>query len=366
MLGVECIVHFGCLFQDTRGRAGYKTGANARRTARPAMTAIRAKLLHNRFAIAARHYRNVISHITAKKLVNLAHNEVELRSKKLTLSSLPYFIKIEVSGSCQLRCPGCVLGAAETGRYNPDAMLSLEGLKIIIDQLSDVLMGVNMCLLGEPMLNPDLPALISYCNEKNVGSVFPTNLSVKLSRSDIEDLVSSGLDHMIVSIDGTTQEAYEKYRRGGNLELVLENSSALIAKKKGLRSRRPFMEFKFILFDHNRGQLDEARELSEAMGFDRFSVVWDNASPETAATLKRARSRNLAKRRACFWPWSSVVFRWDGTVWPCCSNRSVMGNIFEQDFAVIWNSESYRRLRRFHRTHEPADVARMCAHCMHF
>jgi radical SAM protein with 4Fe4S-binding SPASM domain len=188
----------------------------------------------------------------------------------------------------------------------------------------------------------------------------------ELSHSDIDDLVSSGLDHMIVSVDGTTQEVYEKYRRGGNLELVLENASAIIAKRNKSRTKRPLIEFKFILFDHNRKQLDEARELSETMGFDRFSVVWDNASPETAATLKRARSRNLARNRACFWPWSSVVFRWDGTVWPCCSNRSVMGNIFEQDFAAIWNNERYQRMRKFHRTREPADVARQCAHCMHF
>jgi hypothetical protein len=140
------------------------------------MTAIRAKLLHNRFAIAARHYRNVISHITSRKLANLVRNEMELRGKRLTLSSLPYFIKIEVSGSCQLRCPGCVLGAAESGRYDPDAMISLDGLKSIIDQLADALMGVNLCLLGEPMLNPGLPVLISYCSEKNVGSVFPTRI----------------------------------------------------------------------------------------------------------------------------------------------------------------------------------------------
>lgn len=330
------------------------------------MAASKAKVLCNRFVIASRHYKNAARHATCKKLVNLLRNELELRRKKVTLASLPYFIKIEASGTCQLRCPGCSFGSPGAGGFNRGRMLPLDGLKLVVDSLSDALMGINLCLTGEPLLNPRLVEIIGYCSEKNVGTVFPTNLSMKLSQNEIENIVSSGLDHLVVSIDGTTQEVYEKYRKGGNLDLVLKNAAAIIARKKEVGSNRPLMEFKFILFDHNREQRDEASRLSRVMGFDMFSVILDHGSPARAATLDRARARNLATRRACFWPWSSTVICWDGTVWPCCWNSCAMGNAFETPFPIIWNGYKYERLRSFFRTYDTDEYSETCAKCMHF
>jgi radical SAM protein with 4Fe4S-binding SPASM domain len=146
----------------------------------------------------------------------------------------------------------------------------------------------------------------------------------------------------------------------------LSNSAAIIAAKKALGRRNPFMEFKFILFEHNRHQFDEAARLSRQMGFDKFSVVLDNASAVTTETMERARSSNLAKKRACFWPWSSAVIRWDGTVWPCCTSRVEMGNIYKTPFKEIWNNERYRNLRSFFATHHCDEVTKNCLKCMRF
>lgn len=330
------------------------------------MGSFKAKVFHNRYLITLRHRRNVTRHLTPKKVANFLTNEVEFRARKTKLRSLPYFIKIETAGTCQLRCPGCCLGSSETAKYNKEAMLSVDGLKRIIDSLSDVLVGANLSLLGEAFLNPNLLEMVSYCRDKNVGTVFPTNLSIKLSQDEIEGVVKSGLDHLMVSIDGTTQEVFEKYRRGANLDLVLKNSAAIIAAKKALGSRYPFMEFKFILFDHNRDQLGGAEKLSQKMGFNKFSVVLDNASPVTAEAMEQARARNMAKKRACFWPWNSAVVRWDGTVLPCCTSLAKMGNIYETPFAEIWNNSKYQTLRAFFANHERNEVTKSCFPCMRF
>jgi radical SAM protein with 4Fe4S-binding SPASM domain len=216
------------------------------------------------------------------------------------------------------------------------------------------------------MLNPELVQMIAYCKERNIGTEFPTTLSVKLTDEQIEQIILSGLDHLIVSIDGTTQEVYEEYRRGASLERVLENVSRLLAARQALSSKVPFIEFKFVLFDHNRHQLEDARDLARRLKFDKFSVVRDTASPVTRHVLKEARLRNLAERRACFWPWSSMVIRWDGTVRSCCTTRVDMGNAFETPIAEIWNSEGYQRLRSFFRTHESDEWSRTCKTCMEF
>jgi radical SAM protein with 4Fe4S-binding SPASM domain len=265
-----------------------------------------------------------------------------------------------------LSCPGCALGSSESHKYDKDALLSPGGFKFIVDSLSDVLMGINLSLLGEPMLNPHLCEMIAYCRQKNVGTVFPTTLSVKLSEDQVEGIIKSGLDRMVVSIDGTTQEVYAKYRRGGNLNLAIRNASAIIAAKRAHRSRHPIMEFKFILFDHNRHQLEDANKLSRSMGFDKFVVVHDNGSPVLTSTLDKARSCNLTANKACFWPWSSIVIRWNGTVWPCCTSHANMGNVFETPFSVIWNSERYQRLRSFFGSHFYDEFSRACMECMHF
>ena len=49
----------------------------------------------------------------------------------------------------------------------------------------------------------------------------------------------------------------------------------------------------------------------------------------------------------CHFPWKEVFVSQGGEVSPCCAQgRPVLGNIFEQDFAEIWNGPEYQRLRR--------------------
>ena len=55
-------------------------------------------------------------------------------------------------------------------------------------------------------------------------------------------------------------------------------------------------------------------------------------------------------QRICLLPWFSLYITVDGNVRPCCSfgegETLVLGNLFEQSFAEIWNGEKYRKLRQ--------------------
>lgn len=330
------------------------------------MTVPTAKMVFTRYQMAARHFWNIKRHLTARKLLNLARNEVELRRKQTVLKSLPYFIKVEPTAFCQLRCLGCPHGRGEASKYTRDDVFPLDEFKRLIDGLSGALFGVSLSFRGEPLMNRNLIEMMAYCHERNVGTEFPTNLSMKLSEEEIEQLVRSGADHIMVSIDGITQDVYEWYRKGGNLSLVLHNASMMIETKRRLKSRLPLIEFKYILFDCNREQLAEAERLSRRMGFDRFSVVENTFSPTGEETLDRAKSVNLSKGRACYWPWSSAVVHYDGTVWACCQAKFDLGNVFETPFEEIWNSQGYQTLRSFFRSYTKNDLSHYCEKCMHF
>jgi len=276
----------------------------------------------------------------------MAINEIEFKNKKTILSSVPYFIKVEPTSNCFLKCPQCSHGKGELkNEDNEKTILTLDNFKKIIGPFEESLFGVSLSHRGEPLLNPYLFQIIAYCYERNIGTEFPTSFSVKLSQEQIEQIVVCGLDHLIVSIDGITQDVYEQYRRGGDLNLVLKNVSTLIDIKNKLKSKTPFIEFKFILFDHNYHQLAAAEKLSHEMGFDKFTVVLDASSPDLNKAISQVKAKKLAKKKPCFWPWNSMVVYCDGTVSPCCSRQFDMGNAFEAPINSIWNNDKYQELR---------------------
>ena len=96
-----------------------------------------------------------------------------------------------------------------------------------------------------------------------------TNLNKPLSPQMAEDIIKSGLDVMIVSLDGVTQEVYEKYRVGGRLDRVLDNVKLLVQKKKELGSSTPHMEWQFIVMQQNEHQMEEAQQLAADFGSRR-------------------------------------------------------------------------------------------------
>jgi MoaA/NifB/PqqE/SkfB family radical SAM enzyme len=313
-----------------------------------------------------RHARTATSHLSAKKARNLATNELEFRMKRTVLRSLPYSIKIETSAACHLRCPGCELGSDPARKHTKKMIMSLDLFKHVIDSLSDVLIVVSLSRIGEPLLNPLLNKMIAYCHDRNIGTQFPSSLSVKLSDEQLGRMIASGLDHLIVSIDGTTQEVYQEYRRGGNLGLVLKNVSTLMKVRERLGTSRPRIEFKFIVFEHNKHQLSDAKRLASDMGFDRFIAVLDNDAPAAVATMESVRTSNLCRKQPCFWPWNSMTIAWDGTAYLCCNRPVTMGTVNRSSIRSIWNNERYRSVRSFFRTQEPDKWSQSCLTCMQF
>ena len=308
-------------------------------------------VLTSRLKKLKRHFYTIIPHITAKKILNALRIEYELCRGRPYIKGKPYWAKIETSRVCNLCCPGCYahgsdIDPAYPGTGDGKRFLSLQLFKHILDQLKNYVFAVQLYDEGEPMLNPEIFAIIEYAHLANVGTVISSNFSMPLQEEDFTKLVVSGLDRIVIGIDGSTQEIYEKTRVKGNLERVIANTRKLISTKKRLRSKRPMVEIQFVQKPVNLHQSDEVAALAEKLGADMFTpvklgVFWVEVDPVPTQPAKK-----------CPIPWSSVVIQWNGDVTVCPLSDSpdlvTRHNVTEQPLAAILNSDYYRELREQH------------------
>ena len=280
--------------------------------------------------------------------------------KRPVISGRPISISIEPTTSCNLRCPECPSGLRSFTR--PTGMLSHELYASVIDQLADTLSYLTFYFQGEPYLHQDFLSMVNYASKKGIYTCTSTNAHY-LKDSVAKDTVLSGLDRLIISIDGATQQSYESYRVGGSLEKVLEGAANIIRWKRELKSATPHVVFQFLVVRHNEHQIDELHNLAKEIGVDQVVLKtaqiydYENGSPlipaqEKYSRYKRSDSGIYSIKNSlsseCWRMWHSCVITWDGKVVPCCFDKDashVLGDLQTTSFDNIWFGEKYEAFR---------------------
>jgi radical SAM protein with 4Fe4S-binding SPASM domain len=273
---------------------------------------------------------------------------------------MPLAISVEPTTSCNLRCPECPSGLRSFTR--PTGMLEPDFFKNVIDQLERELSYLIFYFQGEPYLNPDFLDLVSYASQKNIYTATSTNAHY-LNDTNARKTVESGLDRLIISIDGTTQDTYSSYRIGGNLEKVIEGAKNIIRWKKELKSKTPHTIFQFLVVKPNEHQIPDIKKLARQIGIDEVALKtaqiydFENGNeliPESKKYSRYTKGNNGKYTISnpllnhCWKLWHSCVITWDGRVVPCCFDKDaeyVMGNLKEHSFKEIWEGEKYRNFR---------------------
>src|SRR6188768_372630 len=184
--------------------------------------------------------RNLISKLTFRRSFNaakvMASYQLSKLLKKPVQWGLPVSISFEPTTSCNLRCPECPSGLRAFTR--PTGMLKKDFFRQTIDEIHKELLYLIFYFQGEPFLNPDFLEMVKYASDKGIYTATSTNAHY-LTDEAARKTVESGLDRLIISIDGTTQETYKQYRVGGNLDKVLEGARNIVKWKKELKSNTP-------------------------------------------------------------------------------------------------------------------------------
>ena len=272
----------------------------------------------------------------------------------------PVSISFEPTTSCNLRCPECPSGLRSFTR--PTGMLRKDFFTETIDQLSKDLFYLVFYFQGEPYLNPGFLDMVSYASDKKIYTATSTNAHY-LNDENARRTIESGLDRLIISIDGTTQEVYKQYRVGGQLDKVIEGARNMVKWKKELKSKTPFIIFQFLVVKPNEHQIEDVKKLAKEVGVDdvwfKTAQIYDyekdpnNLIPtiDKYSRYKKTAEGNKFKgtlANHCWRLWHDPVITWDGLVAPCCFDKDAqhqLGDLKKTSFKEIWNNREYTKFR---------------------
>src|ERR1044071_1393537 len=308
---------------------------------------------------------NLLSKLTPRRAWNglkvLSSYYLSKWTKKPVQWGYPVSISFEPTTSCNLRCPECPSGLRAFTR--PTGMLQKDFFRDTIDQLSKDLTYLVFYFQGEPYLNPEFLNMVQYATGKGIYTATSTNAHY-LTDANAKKTVESGLDRLIISIDGTTQDVYQQYRVGGKLDKVIEGARNIVKWKKELNSKKPFVFFQFLVVKHNESQIEDVKQLAKEIGVDqvRFKTAqvydYENDPNHLIPTIEKySRYRKNkqgemefknALQNHCWRLWHATVISWDGLVVPCCFDKDAqhtLGDLKGKSFKEVWHNDKYKRFR---------------------
>ena len=309
---------------------------------------------------------NFLSKLSLRRVWNAAKVFTSFQAGRLLKKPIqwgyPISISFEPTTSCNLRCPECPSGLRAFTR--PTGMLKKDFFRQTIDDIHKDILYLIFYFQGEPFLNREFLDMVKYAADKKIYTATSTNAHY-LTDEVAKKTVESGLDRLIISIDGTTQDVYQQYRVGGNLNKVIEGAKNIVKWKKELKSKTPFVFFQFLVVKPNEHQIEDIKKLAKEVGVDevRFKTaqVYDyendpnNLIPvnEKYSRYKKDKQGNyIAKNKLqnqCWKLHHANVITWDGLVVPCCFDKDAthqLGNLKMQSFKEIWHNDNYKQFRK--------------------
>jgi radical SAM protein with 4Fe4S-binding SPASM domain len=323
---------------------------------------------------------NMISKLSIRRVWNALKVYTSFYISKWTKRpiqwGMPISISFEPTTSCNLRCPECPSGLRAFTR--PTGMLKKDFFRDTIDQLYKDLFYLVFYFQGEPFLNPDFLEMVKYASDKKLYTATSTNAHY-LTDEKARQTVESGLSRLIISLDGTTQEVYQQYRVGGNLDKVLAGAKNIVKWKKALNSKTPFIIFQFLVVKPNEHQIEDVKKLGKEIGVDdvwfKTAQIYDYANDPnklipTLDQFSRYKKTNGGTEfkgkitNQCWRLWHDPVITWNGLVAPCCFDKDAkyrMGDLKEKSFKEIWKDYNYSQFRaRLLKGRKNIDI---CANC---
>lgn len=272
----------------------------------------------------------------------------------------PVSISFEPTTSCNLRCPECPSGLRAFTR--PTGMLKQDFFRETIDQLHRDLLYLVFYFQGEPYLNPAFLDMVKYASAKKIYTATSTNAHY-LTDENAKKTIESGLDRLIISIDGTTQDVYQQYRIGGHLDKVIQGAKNIVKWKREMNSKKPFVVFQFLVVKPNEHQIEDVKKLAVEIGVDdvwfKTAQIYDYQNDPNSlipsldkySRYKKSENGNVFKgnlENHCWRLWHDPVITWDGLVAPCCFDKDAqhrMGDLKKNSFKEIWKNGEYVKFR---------------------
>ncbi len=284
---------------------------------------------------------------------------------------MPVTVSVEITNNCNLSCPECFSGSGRMTRSRGYMDISL--FKKIAGELKPYLFEMSLYFQGESMLHPDFQSFLGEA--RGIRTTLATNGHF-LSPGNAEMLSLSGLNKLIISLDGMDQDIYSEYRIKGNVKVVLEGirivSEAIRRNSSGLK-----LVIQFLVNRVNEHQITAVRRFAEevnaSLRLKSMQIINEDTFEKWLPAEKKFRRYELKGEKYsilnrlpdnCARMWFNPVITWDGKVIPCCFDKDaefVLGDLKKDSFREIWTGEAYRKFRK--RTLTGRKMTSICRNC---
>jgi lipopolysaccharide biosynthesis glycosyltransferase len=282
--------------------------------------------------------------------------------------SRPAKLRLEATSHCQLRCPACPTASGAIDAALGRGTLDPEAFEKLLAHNPHI-RSVELSNYGEAMLHPKMVHLLEIAQARDVGITLENGVNFNNVRTEaLEAMVRTGVKSVRLSIDGASRETYARYRKDGDFAAVMGNLLKLVAFKRKARSDLPRLTWQFIVFEHNRHEIEKARGMAQALGM-RFvtKLAWgaDSVPAGESRAAHLEQSGEIYLHQICEQLWRDPQVNWNGDVLGCCRNfwGRFGGNAMADGLPAALNGEGLRRARRVLMGLEPARPENPCSTC---
>lgn len=271
----------------------------------------------------------------------------------------PFVVQIFPIYACNFKCCYCIfsIDKAKRGFISDTIVMDFDLFKKCIDDMTNFPRRVKVLRfvgIGEPLLHKKIAAMVEYAASKDVAETLEllTNALLLTPRMS-ESLISAGLTRLVVSVQGTTKEKYQKI------------CSTQIDYEKFINNIKYFYKIRgqsHVYIKIVDTALDTQEE--EENFYDIFGDICDTLAIEHTVPIHAGinylnvlNDKNVlvtqfglpvTEVKVCPQPFFTMQVNPDGKVVPCYSFEypKIIGDCNYEKVNEIWSNLEFQKFRR--------------------
>lgn len=269
----------------------------------------------------------------------------------------PFNVIIDASECCNFRCSYCFRAEPDKGKWGyarRNDLMSWEDFEIIVEQLKAFQNEVRQISLsghGEPLCNRMLPQMVQYLKKQGIQArvSIHTNASL-LDRKYAEELAEAGIDKVVVSLQGLSDQ---KYWDVCQARISFENLYQTCKYFYSIKKENTQIYYKIMDVALEKGEENEFYERFLPIGDRAFieqSVpIWKGIGQETGVVLSKNKyGESFPLQKCCPLIFHTIVIGTTGDVYPCTQllREDTLGNIHNNTLYEMWHGLKRKKLLR--------------------
>lgn len=278
----------------------------------------------------------------------------------------PTGIVVEINNTCNLDCAMCRTSLSR----RPKQLMDLELFERIVKKAQDSNLSVeSIHSTGDPLANRHLRKYLEILRKHRMSITLSSNFQLMENHIDTIFQFRDVIHTIRPSIDGASQDVYEKIRCGGTWDDLHRGLTKFADRNRKLS--KPFHVFvNTVISKDNFHELALIPHvfsyLAPPLNF-RFAFVVSVAHAEEYFFQKSYFGDSYIVNAPCPLPWGACYVLADGSLSVCCQDYNgelVFGNAAENDLAKCYNNGFLRTLRSAMLQRDLQRMPLSCRNCL--